>query len=128
MSSKLDNDANRLLLFDHVHYVLEEERLEIESIRCVEVCRYRLRIVVNDNCFVASLLNRPDGMHGRVVEFNPLADPNRAGAEHKDFLLLGLQNFILGLISRVIIRRGCFELRGARIYHFVYRPQIMLLA
>ncbi|MNV63994.1 hypothetical protein D3C71_1566180 [compost metagenome] len=88
LPAELNDNADRLLLLDDVHDVLEEERLEIQAVRSIEVCRYGLRVIVDDNRFIARFLDRPDRMYGGVVELDALADTDRAGAEHNYLLLV----------------------------------------
>ncbi|MNI54318.1 hypothetical protein D3C73_1092080 [compost metagenome] len=105
LAAKLHDNADRILLRDYVHYILEEQRFEIEPVRSVEVRGHGLRVIVDNDGFVAGVLNRPYRMNGRVVEFNPLADTDRTGAENNYFLLIGMSYFVLCLIGRVVVRR-----------------------
>ena len=63
-------------------------RLEDKNVGNVEIGRHRLRIVVDDDRRPSSLFQSPSRVNATVVEFNPLADPNRPAAHDDDGLFL----------------------------------------
>ena len=78
LPAELHDDAFRLLLVDDVQNVFCSQRFKIQAIRDVKVRTDRLRIVVDDDGFIAHLAQRPDGMHRAVVEFDALSDADGA--------------------------------------------------
>jgi hypothetical protein len=74
------------------------------------------------------LLQRPGGAHGAVVEFDALADADRARPDHEH--LLGRRGvcLVLLLVRRVEVGRRRIELGGAGVHHLVDRPQSPLVA
>ena len=86
LSAERHDDRLRFFEVDDVHHVLDRQRFEIELVAGSVVRRHGFGVVVDDDRLVAGLADRPDGMHGRVVELNALADTDRARAEHHDLL------------------------------------------
>ena len=70
-----------LLVVQDLAQRLLVQGLEVEAVGGVEVGRYRLRVGVGDQRFVARLLQRPHCVHCRVVELDALADTDRPGAD-----------------------------------------------
>ncbi|MNI66325.1 hypothetical protein D3C73_1218830 [compost metagenome] len=64
-------------------------------------------------------------MYCGIVKLNPLTNPDWTGTKYNYFFLVRRKDFILCFVSRVIVRRCCFELGRTCIYHFVYRAQVM---
>ena len=91
-------DALRLLEVDDGHYILSCKRLEVQLVSSRVICRYCLRVVVDDDGFVSCAPYGLHCMHGGIVEFNTLADPYRAGAKHYYLLLIGESGFVLSCI------------------------------
>ena len=56
LSTELCNDANRLLLLVDRKYIFECQWLKIQFIRCIVICRNRLRVTVYDDCLKSKLL------------------------------------------------------------------------
>ena len=74
LPAELHDDAFRLLLVDDVQDVFCRQRFKVQTIGDVKVRADRLRIVVDDDGFIAHLAQRPYRMHRAVVEFDALAD------------------------------------------------------
>ena len=85
MATELHHDAQRLFQVDDRHHVFFGQGFEIQLVGDREIRRNGFRVVVDDDRFVAGFLDRPDRMHGRVVELDPLADTDRTGAQDDDF-------------------------------------------
>ena len=69
-----------MLKLHNVHDIFYGKRLKVKLIcRCI-IGRNGLRIVVDDDGFIAGFLNRTYRMNGGVVELNTLSDPDRTGA------------------------------------------------
>ena len=66
-----------MLRLDDVHHVLLAERLEIEAVGSVVVCRYGFGIVVDRYNLVSEAAQRADAADAGVVEFDALTDPYR---------------------------------------------------
>ncbi len=56
LSTELCNDAHRLLLLVDRKYIFECQWLKIQFIRCIVICRNRLRVTVYDDCLKSKLL------------------------------------------------------------------------
>ena len=81
-------DSERLFKLYNIHNILNAERLEIELIGGSVVCGNRFGVIVYDNGLIARVADRPNCMHGGIIEFNALANSDRAGAKHDDFLFI----------------------------------------
>ena len=121
------DDRLRVLQVDHVHHILHREGLEVELVAGRIVGRNGLRVIVDDDCLVAGLADRPDGVYGRVVELDTLTDTDRARTEHHDFLLVAHDRLILLLVRRVEVGHIGRELATAGIDHLVNREDAVLL-
>ena len=113
---------------DDVHHVLHGQRLEVELVAGGVVGRDGLGVVVDDDGLVARRTDRPDGVHGRVVEFDALADADRAGTEHDDLLFPADDRLVFFLVGRVEIGHVGGEFAGAGVDHLVDREDVVLLA
>ena len=80
LSAKLHHRTVGLLHIDDVLHILRCQRLEIELVRNVKVCAHRLRVVVDDDGFIAFPRKRPGGVHRTVVKLDALPDADRARA------------------------------------------------
>ena len=82
LSAEGHYDGFRFFRSDDIHHVFIGQRLEIESVRRIEVRGYRFRIVVYDDYLISCFLQRPYTLYGGIVEFDSLADTDRTGAEY----------------------------------------------
>ncbi len=120
LTAELDDNANRLLVLDDVHDILEEERLEVQrsdvlkSVETVSGC-------CDDDGLEAGLLDRPHSVDGRVVEFDALAIRIGPDPSTTDLLFGAGLHFVFRFVCRVIVRGGRFEFSSASIDHFVDR-------
>ena len=128
LSAERHDDRLRFFEVDDVHHVLDHQRFEIELVAGSVVRRHGFGVVVDDNRLVTGLADRPDGMHGRVVELNALADTDRARAEHHDLLLIAHNRLVLVLVSRVEIGHIGAEFAGTGVDHLVDGEEAVLFA
>ena len=77
LTAELYNNTIWLFSFDDSFNVLTCERVEVESVACVEVGGNSFRVVVADNSFVAHFLQCPYTVYGAVVELDTLTDTDR---------------------------------------------------
>ena len=90
LATKLDNNSlNRVFALDDVKDIFSSQWLKIQPVTGIKVRGYRFRVIVDDDGFVASFADCPDAVNGAIVEFNALANADRAGAENDDFLFHG---------------------------------------
>ena len=127
LSAEGDDNAVRLFNVKYVLYVFGCQRLEIQSIRRVEVGGNRFGIVIDDDNFVAKFFKRPYAMYRRIVKFNTLTDTDRPRPDNHDtlFATLGCKRLCLvvrrGIERRIEIRRLCGKLACASVNHLKYR-------
>ena len=123
LSSELHHSAVRFFDIDDILHVFRGKRLEVQLIRYVEVCTYRLRVIVDDDRFISFFSEGPGTVYGAEVKLNTLADTDGSGTKHEDFLpVLCARRFILCIrssVNRVIIRCGCGKLGGAGVDHLI---------
>ena len=111
---------------DDVHHVLYGQRLEIELVAGGIVRRNGFGIVVDDDRLVPGGADRPDGMHGRIVELDALPDADRSRTEHHDLLAFAHDRLVFLLVSGIEIGHIGGELARAGIDHLINRENIVL--
>ena len=62
-------------------------RFKIQLICDIEVRADRLRVVVDDNRLIAFFCKGPGAVYGTEVKLDTLADTDRTGTKHQNFLL-----------------------------------------
>ena len=82
LASESCNNSLRLFKLYDVHYILYAQGLEIQLVGGGVVCRDGLRIVVDDDGFVSGFLDGLNRMHGGIIKFNTLSDPDGPCPEH----------------------------------------------
>ena len=80
LSAELHYDAFGLLNVHDVHHVLERQRLEVETVRCVVIGRDSFGIAVDHDCLKACVAQSERGVTAAVVELNSLPYAIRARA------------------------------------------------
>ena len=127
LTAKLNNHAQWLFQIHNVHNILDRQRFKIQLVGNREICRYRFRIVVDNDCLIAALPQRHDTVYSRIVEFHTLSDTNRSGAENNDFLTVCSEGFRFLFIGGIEIRCRTFKFRCTGIHHFIYRYDAVFL-
>ena len=84
----MGDDPERLLLFIYAKDIFQGQRLKIELVGSVIVCRDGFRIAVYDDCLKSQLFERQCCMYAAVVDLDALPDPVGAAAENHDFWLI----------------------------------------
>ena len=79
-------------------------------------------VVVDDNCLVTGIFNGGYCVNGGIVEFNTLADTDRACTENDDLLFIGYDGSVFAGIGRIEIRDICAAMEG--INHSVNREHV----
>ena len=115
LPAELHDHPHRALRSTDRQHVLRGHRLEVEPAGRVVVGRDRLRVAVHHHRLEPSFLERECGVHARVVELDPLADPVRTRAQDHDPRSGRRPHLRVVLIGGVVIRRPCGELPGARV-------------
>ena len=104
----------------HVFHILRGEGFKIQLIRNVKVGADCFRIVIDNNRFIAFPGKSPGGMHGAIVEFDTLADTDRAGTQNENlFARIRFHGFIFPAVYGIIVRGARFKFCGAGIHHFI---------
>ena len=122
LAAEGDHNAYGLFHLNNIHDIFGGKRLEIEAVRRVIVGGHGLRIVVDDDYIITDAAQGPDAVYGGIVEFDALADPDRAGAEHDDDRAAGtLQaaGFTGFVRAGIEVGRLRGELRTAGVDHLV---------
>ena len=125
LSAKRNDNAVRFFYVQNVLNVFRGQRLEIQSVRRVEVGGNRFGIVVDNDHFIAKLFQRPNAMYGRIVELDTLTDTDRTGTDNDDtFFGASIHERLCFVVfvrveRRIEIRRFCGEFRRAGIYHLI---------
>jgi hypothetical protein len=112
-------------MLDHLHDVLEGQRLEVQPVRGVVVGADRFGITVDHDGLEARLAQRQRGMHAAVVELDALADTIGAAAQDHDLAPLGRVRLALFLVAGVHVGGGGRKLRGAGVHALEDWPQPM---
>ena len=120
LASEGGDHAERLLKIDDIHDIFACQRLKIQLVGARIVRGDRLRIIVDHDRCVRHLVDRPDGMHCRVIKLHALPDPDRSRAKDDDLLPFGDDGLILFFIGRIKIRHVTLKLAGTGIDHLVY--------
>ena len=63
LTAEGDHNAVGLFCFDDVHHVLAGQRLEVQPVCCVEVCRDGFGVIVDNDDLEPCLAQRPDTVH-----------------------------------------------------------------
>ena len=120
LPAKLHHSSIRLLNIHNTLHVLRCQRFKIQLVRNVKIRADRLRIVVDNNGLIALPGKCPGAVYAAEIEFDSLADTDRAGTKDQYFLFvlcpLGL---ILASIAGVIIGGLGLKLRRTGIHHLV---------
>ena len=121
LASELHNDPLGLLVQDDVVDVLPKDGLEVKLVRRVKVRGHRLRVAVDHDGFVATLLGGQHPVHATIVEFNALTNAVGPAAQHHNLLLVGDHTFVGLLLKRaVVVGRQRREFSGARVHQLVH--------
>src|SRR5207237_7959027 len=112
LTAELDDNAQHRVTAEHVADAFQVERLEIKSAGGVEIGTDGLGIAIDEHAVETSGLQCGRGVHAAVVELDPLADPYWPRPEHRHGSVAAANDLVLGLVGRVVIRRGRLELSG----------------
>ena len=127
LSPQRGDDSQRLFQIHDIEDVLHRERFKVQFVRGGVVGGHRLRVVVDDDGFVAHVPYGLHRMYRGVVELHALSDTDGAGAQHQDLLLRGDHRFVLLLIGGIEIGHVAVKLAGTGIDHLVHRSQPIFL-
>ena len=86
LSSEGRKHAVGFLLHDQLLYHLNGKGFDINSVGNIFIRHDRSRIGIQKNNLDALLFQRTAGLGSRIVEFRRLADDDRAGTDHKNFM------------------------------------------
>ena len=130
LSTELNDDTFRLLVFDDLPEMFPEHRLEIELIGHIEVGRYGFGVTVYHDGLITAFLDGQQSVHAAIVEFDALPDAVGTAAEHDDLFLIGHLAFIdaAAFEGAVEIRRFGFEFRRTGVHHFIHPANAGCLA
>ena len=115
LAAELHDHSVRALHIDNGQHVLQGDRLEIEAVGGVVVRGHGFRVAVDHDGLVTVLAHGQGRMDAAVVEFDALAHPVRAAAEHHDLAPLAGVGFAILFVGGVHVSRGGGELRSAGI-------------
>src|SRR2546425_139865 len=123
LAAKLKDDPVRVLLFDDVQNVLDQERFEVQARGDVEVGGDRLRVVVRNDRGDALLPQREDALDAAIVELDALADPDGSTADNQDLASFQGRRLARRLVRRIEVWRPRLEFAAARVHHLVRDPR-----
>ncbi len=115
----------RFFDIEHVLNVLCRQRFEIQPVRRIEVGRNGFGVIIDNNDFIAQLLQCPHAMNRRIIELYTLTYSYRTGAYNDNPAFFAsadkLLSFIVFLIviSRIEIRCLRRKFRRTGINHFI---------
>ena len=116
LSAKGNHYSLRLFDINNVHNVFVSQRLEIKAIGRIVVSRYRFRIAVDHDGFIAGIMQCVACMHAAIVKLNALANAIWASAQNHSALLIGGSNLrIAQLICLVVILSKALKLGSTSI-------------
>ncbi len=120
LTAELHDSSIRMLDVYNVFHIFRCKRLKIELVRDIEVSGNGLRVVVDDDGFIAFLFKRPGGVDRTEIKLNSLADSDWSGTEYENLLSVSAGNrLILTAVNGVEVRSLRGKFRGAGINHFV---------
>ena len=121
LPAELHDRSIRLLEKNDIPDIFGRERLKIEPVSNVKICRDRLRVIVYDDRLISLFLEGPCRVHAAEIKLDPLTDPDRAAAEDEDLLSLGtvICSFLCCLLRkfRAFRFRKVFSLFGSLSLH-----------
>ena len=103
LPAKLGYDPFRLFFFIDTQYIFYCQWLEIEFVRGVIICRYRLRVAVDHDGFYPFIPERKGRVNATVIKLNALAYPIGATAENHNFFSIAGRHSIRCIICGKII-------------------------
>ena len=117
LPAKGDNNAFRLLNLNDIHDVFKGQRLEIQTVGSVVVCRDGLWVAVDHDGLIALLAKSVGSMYAAVVKLNALTNAIRTCRENHDAWLFCLDVLcgVTLLVGNVVVLRGCAKLTCAGI-------------
>ena len=80
LAAELHHSAVRFLYIYNILHIFRRQRLKVQFIRDIKIGTDRLRVIVDDDCFIARFGKGPGGMDGTIIKFNTLPDPDGSGA------------------------------------------------
>src|SRR5690606_30106285 len=92
------------LVLDEVAHALLVQRLEVEAVARVEVRGDGLGVGIGHDGAIAGALQRPGGVHTRVVELDALADADGPAADDDRGVAVGWWGLVLLLVGAVVVR------------------------
>ena len=125
LAAVLDNDAHRFFLVDDFKYVLQGQRLEIQTIRGVVIGRDGLRVAIDHDGFITIFTQGESRVHAAIVKLDALPDTVGTASEHHDFFTIGGCGLALLFVRRVEIRRIGRELGRAGINTLVHGTHVV---
>ena len=127
LTAKLYDNAFRFFFINNIEHVLNSQRLKVQLISNIKVGGNGFRVVVDDDGFIAHLLQCPYAVYRAVVELYALTDTDRTGAKYNNSLLVAYFNLILGFVAGIVVRSCSLKLSSAGINHFIGRQNAVSL-
>ena len=124
LTTQRSDNTFRIFKLDDVHNILRSQRLEVQLICSSVVSRNSLRVIVDNNSFIAGILDSCNRMDSRIVKLNTLTNTDRTCAKHNDLFLLCQAGCILTGVGRIEVRNICTSMAG--IHHSEHRHQVIL--
>ena len=100
LAAQRGNDALGILEVQDVHHILGGQGLKVQLVGGRVVRGDRLRVVVDDDRFVAAFPDRAHRVYRGIVEFHALPDADRTGAEHDHLFLVRYHRLVFVRVGR----------------------------
>ena len=118
LTTKLHNRTVRFFNIYNIFHVFRCQWFKVQFVRHIKIRADCFRIVIDDNCLITTLSQRPHAVHGTEIELDSLSDTDWAGAKnHNSFSGFLLFHFRLTAKYTIIIWRAGFEFRSTGIHH-----------
>ena len=115
LPAELDHHTEHRVASEHVAHPLEVEGLEVEAGRGIEVGADRLGVAIDEHAIESRFPQGSRGVHAAVIELDPLADADRARADHRHRRVAGADDLVFVFVGGVVIRGHRLELGGTGI-------------
>ena len=128
LAAQGDDHAHGLFQFNDIHHVFRTQGLKIQLVGRGIVRRDSFGVIIDNDCFISFFFNGPNCVHGGIVKFHALTDPDGSGSQHDHTGPFRNNRFVLSFIGGIKIGHIAFKFGSAGIDHLVDRKYPFLFA